>query len=106
MARDILDGWENLPKREQLRRRRRLAEEYFSLLNTCKNQLDCNFIALKLALIKINHPGDCPDPSERLAMQLLASHDPRDLEFLVALFPNLKTSQAAEAQLATLKCPG
>lgn len=106
MVRDILDGWENLSKREQAKRRRALAKHFLKLLETCQSDSDCKAIAIKVAMLRIAFPNDCPDPLEYLGMQLFTSKDGRDFEFLMTVFPNLKASGAAEAQLATLKCPG
>jgi len=99
-------GWRTPKSIQDRKKRRALAKELSRALNSCKNEHDCLFIALKLAMLRIKYPGDCEDPLELLAMQLVASKDARDHEFILVHFPDLQAAHTAELEFAALNGGG
>ena len=99
-------GWNTAKGAPERKKRRALVKELARALNSCKSEHDCLFIALKLAMLRIKYPSDCDDPSEQLAIQLVASKDARDHEFILVHFPELQAAKAAELEFAVLNSGG
>ncbi len=75
-------------------------------LDSCKSHNDCLLIANKMLLLRNLFPDDVDDPTEKVLMQLVASKDARDLEFILEYFRTSKAAEIAENELAVLSSGG
>ena len=99
------NSWNDMGWRKRQKARHELVKKHFEHLNSCSNKEDCMRIALKVAMLALAYPRDCPPMNqvlERLALQLVDSKDERDLEFILKLFAELKAAEIAERQLAVI----
>ncbi|MBI4067886.1 hypothetical protein HY413_00570 [Candidatus Kaiserbacteria bacterium] len=75
-------------------------------LDSCKSHNDCLLIANKMLLLRNLFPADVDDPTEKVLMQLVASKDARDHEFILNYFPDSQAAKLAENELAVLNGGG
>ncbi|MBI2048633.1 MAG: hypothetical protein HYT30_01775 [Parcubacteria group bacterium] len=104
-----MDAWNDLTWSERRKRRREIVKKHLEHLNVCTIKDDCMCIALKVAMLAIAYPRDCPATDkilQKLALQLATSKDERDLEFILNLFADLPAASVAESQLLVLKGTG
>jgi len=98
-------GWKTKETLKVKAKRKAEANKLSNLLNSCKNREDCLLIALKRAMLQIKD-NTLTNPLEVLAMQLVASRDARDHEFILDFFPDLEAAKAAENEFAALNSGG
>ena len=99
------NSWNTLGLRRRQTARRALMDKHIEHLNSCTNREDCTNIAIKVAMLALAYPRDCPPINEileKIGLQLLPSKDERDLQFLLNNFGELKIAELAEQQLQVL----